>query len=121
MQTNGHDADGKSESETDPRVEAARERLGDKLNELKRRAHRAKEILTPASYLANPWVRLAIAAAAGFALGRLGRRSAGGGATGESILGGMLASVVRVGLTTAATAAASHFAKELAGGDRSDT
>lgn len=85
-----------SEGASQAEVDALRANLDEKLAELKRRAVHAKEVLTPATYLQNPWVRVGIAAAVGFALGSGSRRDGG-----ED----MLHSILRAGLSAAGAVA----------------
>lgn len=84
-----------SEGASQAEVDALRANLDEKLAELKRRAVHAKEVLTPATYLQSPWVRVGIAAAVGFALGASSRRD------GEDLLH----SVLRAGLSAAGVVA----------------
>jgi len=44
--------------------------LVDKLRELQRRARVAKTMLSPSTYLDNPWVRFGLAATVGYLVGR---------------------------------------------------
>ncbi len=81
-----------SDVATQAEVDMLRANLDEKLAELKRRAVHVKEVLTPAHYLQNPWIRVGIAAAVGIAIGAGARRDGG-----ESLLH----SVLRAGLSTA--------------------
>lgn len=74
-------------------IDQLRVDLGEKLDELHRRAAHAKQLLSPAHHWHNPWVRLGIGVAIGFALGSR-RRSAG-------MPEGLLHAVVRAGLHAA--------------------
>lgn len=74
-------------------IDQLRGDLGEKLDELHRRAAHAKELLSPAHYWHNPWVRLGIGVAIGFTLGSR-RRSAG-------MPEGLLHAMVRAGLYAA--------------------
>ena len=56
-------------------LDALRANLDEKLAELKRRATHAKVVLTPATYLDDPWVRCGIAALLGFAIGSGSQRA----------------------------------------------
>jgi hypothetical protein len=81
-----------SEQTVQADVDVLRANLDEKLAELKRRAVHAKEVLTPATYLQNPWVRIGIAAAVGFAIGAGARRDGGEG---------LFHSILRAGLSSA--------------------
>lgn len=54
---------------TEARIAQARERLASKLTELQTRVTHVKSIVSPRTYLENPWVQLGIGAAVGFFLG----------------------------------------------------
>lgn len=64
-----------SHDPTQGELDALRANLDEKLAELKRRATHAKVVLTPATYLDDPWVRCGIAALLGFAIGSGSRRA----------------------------------------------
>ncbi|MEO8846332.1 MAG: hypothetical protein ABI591_26940 [Kofleriaceae bacterium] len=85
-----------SEGASQAEVDALRANLDEKLAELKRRAVHVKEVLTPATYLESPWVRVGIAAAVGFALGAGARRDGGEG---------LFHSILRAGLSSAGVVA----------------
>ena len=81
----------------DRTIDELRISLADKLGELHRRASHAKLALSPATYWHNPWVRLGIGVAIGFAVGHRRRAST---RTHE----GLLHAIVRAGLSAAASA-----------------
>ncbi|HEY0252156.1 MAG TPA: hypothetical protein VGC41_11555 [Kofleriaceae bacterium] len=60
--------------EEDPQVRISRARndLAEKLDELRRREAKARATVAPLKHLANPWVQLGIAFAAGLVLGAWG-------------------------------------------------
>ena len=64
-----------SHDPTHAELDALRANLDEKLAELKRRATHAKVVLTPATYLDDPWVRCGIAAVLGFAIGSGSQRT----------------------------------------------
>ena len=74
-----------------------RDDLNAKLDELGRRAAHVKETLAPASWWANPLVKLGVGFVAGYALGSLGRRGGAKAMNHESILH----AIVRAGLAAA--------------------
>jgi hypothetical protein len=57
-------------SSIDRRVDALRARLATNLGELQRRATRARELISPRTYLENRWVQLGLGLAAGYLAGR---------------------------------------------------
>ena len=67
-------------------VDELRDSLNAKLNELHRRAVHAKQVVTPATYVANPWLRIGLALAAGALVGDQARR---GGLAGTLALLGL--------------------------------
>lgn len=77
-------------------IDELRAGLSDKLEELHRRANRATQVMAPSTYWNDPVVRFGIGVAVGLALGMRGERK-----DGES---GILYSVVRAGLSAAASA-----------------
>jgi hypothetical protein len=79
---------------TTPQIEELRASLGDKLAEIQRRAVHAKHLLTPSTYWSNPWVRLGIGVAIGYAFGSRRRN-------GDSSHEGLVHSIVRSGLGAA--------------------
>ena len=91
---------------TDPasRVALAREHLTVKLGELRRREASVRTMLSPLRHLANPWLRVGMAAFIGYRLGRPGPRAAAVGPTpaGPETL---LRAVVRASLVVLAQAA----------------
>ena len=52
----------------DARIAIAREGLIEKLGELRRRGTRARALLRPSRYLDNPWLRLGVGIALGYAI-----------------------------------------------------
>ena len=56
------------------RIAGSRERLANTLTELHRRIVYARTILSPRTYLGDPWLKLGAAVAAAYALGRPNRR-----------------------------------------------
>ncbi len=52
------------------RIATSERGLVEKLHELQRRARRAKTLLSPSTYLDNPWVRFGLAATVGYLVGR---------------------------------------------------
>ena len=79
------------------KIEDLRTDLTDKLGELHRRARHARAVLSPSTYWKNPWIRLGIGVAIGFAL--RGRRDSVAPQTHE----GLAHAVIRAGLSTTAT------------------
>jgi hypothetical protein len=79
-----------------PKIEQLRSSLGDKIAEIQRRASHAKEMLTPAHYWRNPWVRLGLGVIIGYAFGSRRR-------DGDASHEGLIHAVVRSGLGTAAS------------------
>jgi hypothetical protein len=69
-ETSNATAEGSKAAAIDLRIAAARANLSQRLGELERRVDEVKHNLDPASWLANPWARVGIAAAVGFVLGR---------------------------------------------------
>ena len=67
-------------------VDELRDALTDKLGELHRRAVHAKDVVTPATYLANPWLRIGIGLVAGAVVGDQVKR---GGLSGALALLGL--------------------------------
>jgi len=57
-------------TDTTWRIALARDRLTAKLGELRRREARVRRLLSPISQLANPWLRIGVAAIIGYRLGR---------------------------------------------------
>ena len=86
-----------SAAETNRNIEELRSSLTEKLGELHRRATHAKLVLSPSTYWKNPWIRLGIGAAIGFAI--VDRRPAGA-RTHEPLVH----AIVRAGLCAAASA-----------------
>jgi hypothetical protein len=56
--------------DTSSRIALARDHLTAKLGELRRREVRVRTVLSPFRHLANPWLRIGIAAVVGYRLGR---------------------------------------------------
>jgi hypothetical protein len=54
----------------DRRIEEARARLATHLGELQDRVTRAREMISPGTYLRSPWLKLGIGVALGYAVGR---------------------------------------------------
>lgn len=73
-------------------VDELREALNAKLGELHRRAVHVKEVVTPATYVANPWLRIGLGLVAGAVVGDQARR---GGLAGTLALLGLGAIVGR--------------------------
>ena len=67
-------------------VDELRDSLTEKLGELHRRAVHAKEVVTPATYVANPWVRIGVGLFAGALVGDQVKR---GGLAGTLALVGL--------------------------------
>jgi hypothetical protein len=86
-----------SDAETNHHIDELHNNLTEKLGELHRRAAHAKRVLSPSTYWNNPWIRLGIGAAIGFAIAD--RRPAAA-RTHE----GLVHAVVRAGLCAAASA-----------------
>lgn len=59
------------DAETRRNLDELRDHLNEKLAELHRRATRAGHVFSPSSYWSRPWLRFAVGAAIGFALGRV--------------------------------------------------
>ncbi|MEO8706741.1 MAG: hypothetical protein ABI867_42335 [Kofleriaceae bacterium] len=59
------------------RIEELRTSLGEKLEELHRRAKHTKAILSPSTYWQNPWVRVGIGFALGWFVARMLTRRGG--------------------------------------------
>jgi hypothetical protein len=57
-------------TDTASRIALARDNLTAKLGELRRREARVRVFLSPLRYLANPWLRVGVAAVIGYQLGR---------------------------------------------------
>jgi len=66
-----------SEPSIDRRIAVVRSRLAVDLGELRRRVGRVSDLLSPATYLRNPWVQLGVGLAVGYAVGRSRPRLAG--------------------------------------------
>src|SRR3954471_14961141 len=86
-----------SDAETNRHIDELRGNLTEKLGELHRRATHVKLALSPSTYWNNPWIRIGIGAAIGFAL--VDRRPAAA-RTHE----GLVHAIVRAGLCAAASA-----------------
>jgi hypothetical protein len=86
------------------RVATSERGLVDKLRELQRRARVAKTMLTPSTYLDNPWVRLGLAATVGYLVGRGRSEAQVMGPLGRQILGtvarGLVERAMRPGKAT---------------------
>jgi hypothetical protein len=54
----------------DARIAEVRSRLAANLGELHDRVNRARRLMSPRTYLDNPWVRLGLGVAAGYLVGR---------------------------------------------------
>ncbi len=90
-------------TDTNARIAAARDRLAAKLAELQHRVTAARELVSPATYLANPWVRFGLGAAVGFLIGRAPKRlTTGAPATADE-------GIVRATLRTTLISLASSF------------
>jgi hypothetical protein len=105
-------------TDTTSRIEQARDRLTAKLGELRRREESVRTVLSPIRHLANPWLRIGVAAFIGY---RLGRRSPVPASAltpsvrSETLLG----AVVRASLVVVAQAVVRRVVVELVeGGDR---
>ena len=61
-------------------VDEVRDALNEKLGELHRRAVHAKQVVTPATYVANPWLRIGVGLVAGAVVGDQVRRGGLAGA-----------------------------------------
>lgn len=81
---------------TSKSIDELRAGLSDKLEELHRRANRATQVLAPSTYWNDPVVRFGIGVAVGLAIGMRGERKDGEG--------GLLYSMMRAGLSAAASA-----------------
>jgi hypothetical protein len=57
-------------TDTTSRIVLARDNLTAKLGELRRREARVRTVLSPIRHLANPWLRVGVAAFIGYRLGR---------------------------------------------------
>ena len=94
------------------RITLARDNLTAKLGELRRREARVRVFLSPARYLANPWLRVGLAAVIGYQLGRAGpARAAVAYAPGPDTL---IRSLVRAGLVAVAQAVVRRVGSRLA-------
>lgn len=62
--------EGAKEAAIDLRIAEARQKLSARLGELERRVEKVKATMDPRAWLENPWARIGVAAAVGFALGR---------------------------------------------------
>lgn len=71
-------------------VDELRDSLTEKLGELHRRAVHAKQVVTPATYLDNPWTKVGLALVTGFVVGDQLKR------------GGVLGTLALLGLGAAA-------------------
>jgi hypothetical protein len=105
-------------TDTTSRIELARDSLTAKLAELRRREESVRTVLSPIRHLANPWLRIGVAAFIGY---RLGRRSPvpvpmeTPSLRPETLLG----AVVRASLVVVAQAVVRRVVVELVdGGDR---
>jgi hypothetical protein len=54
----------------DARIAEVRSRLAANLGELHDRVNRARRLMSPRTYLDNPWIRLGLGVAAGYLVGR---------------------------------------------------
>jgi hypothetical protein len=76
-------------------IDDLREDLTAKLGELHRRAVHAKAVVTPGTYLANPWLRLGAGLVAGAIVAQQVRRGGLLGALALTALGGAISRAVR--------------------------
>jgi hypothetical protein len=83
--------------ETTHELDELRDNVTAKLGELHRRATQVRVALSPSSYWRQPWLRLGLGIAIGYAIGR--RASATSPGTNETIVH----AVLRAGLSAAAT------------------
>lgn len=70
-------------------VDELRDALTEKLGELHRRAVHAKEVVTPATYVANPWMRIGVGLVAGAVVGDQVKRGGLAGALALLALGAL--------------------------------
>ncbi|HEY6173963.1 MAG TPA: hypothetical protein VIX73_05935 [Kofleriaceae bacterium] len=99
-------------TDTTPRIALARDNLTAKLGELRRREARVRTVLSPMRHLANPWLRVGVAAAIGYRLGRAGpvRIAVEPTSAGSETL---FRSIVRAGLVVVAQAVVRRAVAEL--------
>jgi len=89
--------------DTETRIALARNSLTAKLGELRRREARVRTALSPMRHLANPWLRVGVAALVGYQLGRR-RPSRAAVAAPPAPAETVLRAVVRAGLIAVAQA-----------------
>jgi hypothetical protein len=103
-------------TDTASRIELARDGLTAKLGELRRREASVRAVLSPIRHLANPWLRIGVAAVIGYRLGRPGPVRAAvetAPARSETLLG----AIVRASLIVVAQAVVRRVVVELVAED----
>jgi hypothetical protein len=96
-------------TDTASRIALAHDGLTTKLTELRRREARVRTVLSPIRHLANPWLRIGVAAFIGYRLGRPDPARASAPARSETLLG----AIVRASLVVVAQAAVRRVLVEL--------
>jgi hypothetical protein len=96
-------------TDTASRIALAHDGLTSKLTELRRREARVRTVLSPIRHLANPWLRIGVAALIGYRLGRSGPARETEPARSETLLG----AIVRASLIVVAQAAVRRVLVEL--------
>jgi hypothetical protein len=96
-------------TDTASRIALAHDGLTTKLAELRRREARVRTALSPIRHLANPWLRIGVAAFIGYRLGRPDPAREPAPARSESLLG----AIVRASLVVAAQVAVRRVLVEL--------
>jgi hypothetical protein len=96
-------------TDTASRIALAHDGLTTKLTELRRREARVRTALSPIRHLANPWLRIGVAALIGYRFGRPGPAREAAPACAETLLG----AIVRASLVVVAQAAVRRVLVEL--------
>lgn len=91
----------------DARIERARARLAANLGELQQRITRARNLVSPRTYLASPWLKVGLGLAAGYFLGRRHARKqlpSGDAPAPVPESGGLISAALRAAVMSAAGA-----------------
>jgi hypothetical protein len=106
--TNSDDAQGK--------IALARRSLTTKLAELRKREAHVRAMISPIRHLANPWLRLGLAAFVGYRLGRRGPSASTSTSTSIELAprqGGLVQGLIRTGASALTTVLVRHLAEQI--------